>query len=89
MGDGHVLEGDVELGGTAGEVIADAVGDSLSLGDELGGVKLGDDGLEDLVTDRRENSLVVVCAEILYTSLADIQKKVEKDYIPGKSWEGP
>lgn len=65
VGDGHVLEGNVELGGAAGEVAADAVGDGLALGDELGGVELGDDGLEDFVADGGEDSLVVVCAEVL------------------------
>lgn len=65
MGDGHVLEGNVELGGAAGEVVADALGDGLSLGDELGGVELGDDGLEDLVADGGEDALVVVGAEVL------------------------
>ncbi|CAF3518404.1 unnamed protein product [Fusarium graminearum] len=45
VGNGDILEGDVELGGTEGEVVADAVGDSLSLGDELCGIELGDNGL--------------------------------------------
>lgn len=65
MRDGDVLEGDVELGGAAGEVGADALGDSLALGDELGGVELGDDGFEDFVADGGENTLVVVGAEVL------------------------
>lgn len=66
MGDGDILEGDVELGGTAGEVVADALGDSLSLGDKLGSIKLGDNGLQDFVTNGGEDSLIVVGTEVLY-----------------------
>lgn len=51
MGDGDVLEGDVELLGALEQVAADAVGDGFTLGDELGGVELGDDGFEDFVSD--------------------------------------
>ena len=63
--DGDVLEGNVELARALEQVRADLVGDGLALGDELGGVELGDDGLEDLVTDGREDTLVVVEAEVL------------------------
>lgn len=66
MGDGDVLEGNVELGGAAGEVVLDALRDGLALSDELGGVELGDDGLEDFVSDGGEDSLIVVCAEVLH-----------------------
>jgi hypothetical protein len=45
VGDGDILEGDVELGGTEGKVVADALGYSLSLGDELCSVELGDNRL--------------------------------------------
>lgn len=65
MGNGDVLEGDVELGGAAGEVGSDALRDGFSLGDELGGVKLGDNGLEDFVTDGGKDALIVVGAKIL------------------------
>lgn len=37
----------------------------LTLLDELGSVVLGDNRLEDLVSDRREDTLVVVEAEVL------------------------
>jgi hypothetical protein len=63
--DGDVLEGDVELARALEQVGADLVGDGLALGDELGGVELGDDGLEDLVTDGGEDTLIVVEAEVL------------------------
>ena len=65
MCDGDVLEGNVELARALEQVRADLVGDGLALGDELGGVELGDDGLEDLVTNGREDTLIVVEAEVL------------------------
>jgi len=37
------------------------------LGDEFGGVELGDDGFEDFVTDGGEDALVVVGAKVLWT----------------------
>jgi hypothetical protein len=49
--------------GAAEEVGADAVGDGFALGDEFGGVELGDDGLEDFVADGGEDAFVVVEAE--------------------------
>ena len=51
--------------GALEQVGADLVGDGLALGDELGGVELGDDGFEDFVTDGGEDTLVVVLAEVL------------------------
>lgn len=63
MRDGDVFEGDVELGGAPDEVRADALRDGFSLGDELGGVELGDDCFEDFVADGGEDALVVVEAE--------------------------
>jgi len=59
----HVLEDDVELAGALEQVLADAGRDDLALGDELGGVKLGDGRLEDLVADRWQDALVVGGAE--------------------------
>ena len=71
MGDGDILEGDVELGGAAEEVGADAVGDGFTLGDEFGGIELGDDGLEDFVSDRGEDTLIVILTEVL-----DVERKL-------------
>jgi hypothetical protein len=51
VGNGHILEGNVELCGAAGQIAADALGDGFSLGDELGGIELSDNGLEDFVAD--------------------------------------
>lgn len=60
VGDGDVFEGDVELRGALHEVRPDPVGDGFTLGDEFGGVELGDDGFEDFVADGGEDTFVVV-----------------------------
>jgi hypothetical protein len=60
MGKGNVVEEDVEARGAAGEGFAYKTGDGLSLGDELGGVELGDDCFENFVDDGGEDTLVVV-----------------------------
>jgi len=41
------------------------LGDGLALGDEFGGVKLGDYSFEDFVTDGGEDTFIVILAEIL------------------------
>jgi len=64
--DGDVFEGDVKFLGALQELGADAVGDGFALGDELGGVELGDDGLEDFVSDGWEDTLIVVETKVLY-----------------------
>lgn len=51
MGDGDVVEDEVESRRSPGQVLAHEPGDHLSLGDELRGVELRDDGLEDFVPD--------------------------------------
>jgi hypothetical protein len=63
--DGDVFERDVELAGALEKVGADPVGHGFALGDEFGGVELGDDGFEDFVADGGEDALVVVLAEVL------------------------
>lgn len=70
MCDGDVFEGDVEFVGALEQVGADAVADGFALGDEFGGVELGDDGFEDFVTNGGEDTLVVVEAEVLQGVLA-------------------
>jgi hypothetical protein len=65
VGDRAILEGDVELGGAAEEVGTDTVGDSFTLGDEFGGIELCDDGLEDFVSDRGKNTLIIILTEVL------------------------
>lgn len=49
-----------------GEVL-DGDGYLFTLSDELGGIELGYDGLEDFIPDRRKNTLVVVETERLYS----------------------
>ena len=65
VGDGDVFELDVEFAGAFEKVGADAVGDGFTLGDEFGGIELGDDGFEDFVADGGEDALVVVLAKVL------------------------
>jgi hypothetical protein len=96
--DGHVLEGDVELAGALEQVGADAVGHGFALGDELGGVELGDDGFEDFVADGGEDTLVVIHAEVLQSLISTLfylttnvalyvvlPLRVCMGYVPGKS----
>lgn len=68
--DGNIFQSNVEFGSSAGELIADALGDSLTLCDELSSIELGDDGFKDFVTDGREDTLVVVDTEVLGQALA-------------------
>ena len=72
MCDGDIFQGNVELVGALKEIGADAVGDGFSLCDELGGVELGDNGLENFVSDRGKDTLVVVEAKVLRGSLLHI-----------------
>jgi hypothetical protein len=65
VGDGNVLEHDVELLGALEKLRADQVGDLLTLGDKLGGVEAGNDSLEDLVSDGGKNTLVIVLSQVL------------------------
>jgi len=90
VGDGDILEGNVELGSTAEEVGADTVGDGFTLGNEFGGIELGDDGLEDFVSDRGEDTLIVILTEVLYiySKLMRLDGRWEAK-LPGKSWGGP
>ena len=62
MRDGDVLQRDVELRCALHQIRANAVRHGLTLGDELGGVELSDDGFEDFVADGGEDSFVVVSA---------------------------
>ena len=51
LGDGDVVEDDVEVPGPVGELLPYHHGDLLALRDELRGVELGDHALEHLVAD--------------------------------------
>lgn len=65
MSDRYILESDVEFLCTLKQIGADPVADCFALGNELGGVELGDDGFEDFVANGGENTLVVILAKIL------------------------
>jgi len=65
MCDGDIFEGDVEFCGAAEEIGPYPVRDGFSLCNELGGIELRYDGLEDFVTNRGEDTLVVVLTEVL------------------------
>lgn len=51
MCDGDIFESDIKFLGSLEEIGADSVGDGFTLGDELGGVELGNDGFKDFVSD--------------------------------------
>jgi len=63
VGDGDVFKGDVEFSGSTHQIGADTLGDGFSLGDEFCRVELGDDGLEDFVTDGGEDSFIVILTQ--------------------------
>lgn len=69
MRNGHILESDVEFLCALEQVGSDAIGDSFTLGDELGGVELRDYSFEDFVSDGWEDTLIVVGAQVLYKIL--------------------
>jgi hypothetical protein len=69
VGDGNILKSDVELGSTKSKVVSNSLRDSLSLGDELCGIELGDDSLQDFVSNRGEDSLIVIGTEVLSESV--------------------
>jgi hypothetical protein len=58
----HIVEENVEPGSSSGKVLSHQPGDHLSLGDELTGIKLSDDALENLIDNRGQHALVVVGA---------------------------
>lgn len=65
MCNGNILQGNMELGGALHEIGADALRDGLTLGDEFGSIELGHNRFQDFVSDGREDTLVVVLAELL------------------------
>lgn len=65
MCDGDILERNVEFLCAFEEVGPDAVADGFTLGDKLCGVELGDDGFEDFITDGRQDTFIIVLAEVL------------------------
>ena len=61
--DGYVIQEDVEPCSTLDEVFPDHPTDILTLCDQLAGVELGDDTLEDFVDNGWQYTLVVICAQ--------------------------
>ena len=59
----HIVKGNVEASRTAGQVVPDETGDILTLRNQLAGVELRDNALEDFVHDGRKNPLVEVAAK--------------------------
>ena len=55
LGDGDVVEDDVEVPGAVGQLLADHHGDLLALRDQLRGVELGHHALQHLVADGRQH----------------------------------
>lgn len=66
VGNRNILKGNVEFCGTTGEFVSNALGHSLSLSNEFCGVELGDNSLEDFVSDGWQNTFIIVGTEVLY-----------------------
>jgi hypothetical protein len=82
----NVFQCNIEFLGTLEEVGSDAIADCFTLCDQFCCIELGDDGLQDFVSNGREDSLVVVLTEIL-VSLAAIPNALKpRENILGKSW---
>jgi hypothetical protein len=72
--------------GTLEEVGSDAVADCFTLGDQFCSIELGDDRLEDFVSDGREDSFVVILTEVLASSVTIPNTLKLRENILGKSW---
>jgi hypothetical protein len=67
VGDRDIVKDQVETPCAAHQVFSNESGNHLSLSDNLTGVELCNDTLQDLVHDRRQYALVVVCSELTVT----------------------
>jgi len=65
VGDGYILEGNVEFLCTFQELGSDAVRDGFTLSDEFGGIELGDNGFEDFVANGWKDTLNGILTKIL------------------------
>jgi hypothetical protein len=65
VGDGNILQGDVELGCALHQVGLNSSRDGFSLGDELGGVELSHDGFEDFIANGWKHTLIVILTKVL------------------------
>jgi hypothetical protein len=59
----HIVQENIEASGSPGEVLPHKPGNHFSLRDQLTGVELSNNALQDLVHDRWKNALIVVLAE--------------------------
>jgi hypothetical protein len=64
--DRNIFQRNVEFLGTLQEVGSDAVADRFTLCDQFCGIELSNDGLEDFVSNGRQDSFVIILAEILH-----------------------
>lgn len=62
-GQGDIVEHDVEPRGSPHQVVSHQSTNVLSLRNELAGVKLRHNALQNLIDDRRQDAFIVVCAE--------------------------
>merc|ERR1711939_772900 len=65
VSDRHIIEIDEEVGSTLPKTVLNHAAHQLSLCDELRSVEAGHDALEDFIHDGRQNSLIVISAELL------------------------
>eukprot|EP00128_Syssomonas_multiformis_P016046 Colp12_sorted_trinity150504_noHs@1748 len=64
VGNGHIIKSNVELVGTTDQSITTALGDEVSLCDELTSIKLSHHGLEDFHTNGGEHTLIEVLTKL-------------------------
>lgn len=69
VSDGYIFESNVEFVGMFYKVGLDLVGDSFMLGDEFGGIELGNDRFEDFVIDGGEYMFIIILVELLYEKM--------------------
>lgn len=65
MGDRDIIQDDIEFFGSLREDVSDLERDLLSLGQELICIVLGDHWLENFISNRRDNSLIIIDAKVI------------------------
>lgn len=65
VGDRDIVELKVELSRSSLKLLLDILGDFLPHCDQLSGIILRHNGLEDLAADRWEHSLVIIFTEVI------------------------
>lgn len=64
MGNGHVVQDEVEPQCSPLQIVAHETRHHFTLSDQLRRVELCHDRLEDLIDDGGENTLIIVCSEL-------------------------